>query len=133
LAGDDDDDNHNRQWEEEVDNKPGRKIGDNHHHGNAELFLNVKCMIATSVIINYLNHLSPAAPILAIPSCLPPLLPLVFCSLPCHLSSAATSHTPFAKPRRQHDKEGACCFQMNKSYCLKVVKRGLLRTPIWIL
>ncbi len=39
---------------------------------------------------------------------------------------------PFAQPRRQHDKEGACCFQVNKSYCLKVVKRGMLRTPNWI-
>jgi hypothetical protein len=40
---------------------------------------------------------------------------------------------PFAQPRRQHNEEGAYCFQMNKSYCSKVVKRGLLRTPNWIL
>ncbi len=46
---------------------------------------------------------------------------------------AVACHKPFAQPRRQHDKEGACCFQMNKSYCLKVVTRGLLRTPNRIL
>ncbi len=37
---------------------------------------------------------------------------------------------PFAQLRRQHDEEGACCFQMNNSYCSKVIKRGLIRTPI---
>ncbi len=40
---------------------------------------------------------------------------------------------PFAQRRRQHDKEGVCCFQMKKSYCSKVVKEGLFRTPNWIL
>jgi hypothetical protein len=39
LAGNDGDDNHDGQWEEEVDNVPGGKIGDNHHRSNAELFL----------------------------------------------------------------------------------------------
>ncbi len=29
----------------------------------------------------------------------------------------------------QHDKEGACCFQIDKSYCSKEGKRGLRRTP----
>jgi hypothetical protein len=39
MAGDDDDDNHVRQQKEEVDNNLGRKIGNSHHRGNAELFL----------------------------------------------------------------------------------------------
>jgi hypothetical protein len=47
--------------------------------------------------------------------------------------SKTSCRKPFAQPRRQHDKKGECRFQMNKSYRSKVVKRGLLRTPIWIL
>jgi hypothetical protein len=43
--------------------------------------------------------------------------------------AVAICHKPFAQPRRQHKEEGVCCFQMNKSYCSKEVKRGLLRTP----
>jgi hypothetical protein len=63
----------------------------------------------------------------------PPLLlplPLLMPSHPAALLLAAAElcRKPFAQPRRHHNKEGACCFQMNKSYCSKVMKWGLLRT-----
>jgi hypothetical protein len=47
---------------------------------------------------------------------------------------ATDCRKPLAQPRssKQHNEEGACCFQMNKSYGSKVVKRDLLRTPNWI-
>jgi hypothetical protein len=53
LAGNDDDNNHDRQWVEEVDNKPGEIIGSNHHHGNAELFLKHYLIITTCKMHDY--------------------------------------------------------------------------------
>jgi hypothetical protein len=47
VSGDDDDDNHRGQWEEEVDNEPGGKIGNNHQHGNAELLLKPYLIMTT--------------------------------------------------------------------------------------
>jgi hypothetical protein len=46
---------------------------------------------------------------------------------------ATAFRKPFAQRREQQDEEEGCCFKMNKIYCSKVVTRGLLRTPNWIL
>ncbi len=122
LAGNDDDDNHNRQREEKVDNKPGRKIGNNHHRGNAELCLKHYVIITTCKMhYYYFNNqlfkppitcrthpchpLSSASPFV---SCLlqPTLPPLIRCRhrpsslVCCHCTRNRLSNLPVVD----------CCF-----------------------
>ncbi len=53
LACNDDEDNQDRQREEEVDIKPGGKMGNKHHRDNAELFLKHYLIMTTCKMHDY--------------------------------------------------------------------------------
>ncbi len=51
----------------------------------------------------------------------------------CFPKKSCVCRKPFAQPRSSTTRKERAVFRWTKSYCLKEVKRGLLRTPNWIL